>query len=89
MERDKERRARVEALSRDINEKIEEAHEEDASHRTVQVICECSNLDCDRVVTVEVSEYERVRRDPRQFVLVPDHVESDIDRVVTDADGTS
>jgi hypothetical protein len=84
MERTDEHKARVEVASREINEGIEEFQSERDPRQTIRMICECSNPDCDRVVAIDVAEYEAVREEPRHFVVVRDHVEADVERVVRD-----
>jgi hypothetical protein len=86
MERNDERKARVETVSRDINESIEEGQDERATRQSVRMSCECSNVECDQVVALDMSEYEEIRQDSRQFVVVPGHVEGDVERVVRETD---
>ena len=64
-----ERVARNEAIFREANEGIErglwpEQHDERISFR-----CECARLGCSEPVAVLVADYERVRRDPRRFIV--------------------
>src|SRR5205809_989695 len=56
-----ERVARNEATSREINERIEEAHEEAPPDRHVRMVCECGQDSCDRLIAITLAEYERVR----------------------------
>jgi hypothetical protein len=83
-----ERVTKNEATSREINEKIEDAHQ-DASQgpdAQIRMVCECGQEACDRLVTITLVEYEQVRSDPRQFVVVRDHVTEDVERVVHETD---
>lgn len=83
-----ERVAKNEATSREINERIEDAHEEASQGRDdpIRMVCECGQEGCDRLLAITLGEYERVRSDPRQFVVVRDHVTEEIDRVVHETD---
>jgi hypothetical protein len=81
-----ERSAKNETTSREINEKIEDAHEEASSGRDVRMICECGREECDRVVAISLAEYEQLRDDPRQFLVAHDHVMADVERVVSETD---
>jgi hypothetical protein len=81
-----ERIAKNEAASREINEKIEDAHEETSPGRDVRMVCECGQEECDRVVAITLTEYDRLRSDPRQFVVTHDHVAPDVERVVAETD---
>lgn len=81
-----ERIAKNEAVAREINEKIEEAHDHGPSDGHVRMLCECGDTDCERVVAITLPEYERVRGDPRHFVIIRSHLISDIERVVWETD---
>ncbi|HUG89152.1 MAG TPA: hypothetical protein VMP42_10375 [Actinomycetota bacterium] len=81
-----ERVARNEATSREINERIQEAHDEAAPDEHLRVLCECGNQSCERVIAITKSEYERVRSDPRHFAVIREHVIADIEDVVDDTD---
>ncbi|HYV02461.1 MAG TPA: hypothetical protein VEM93_09060 [Actinomycetota bacterium] len=81
-----ERVARNEAASREINEEIDEAHQETPPGRHIRMLCECGHETCDRTVAITPAEYERVRSDARQFVVMRDHVMEEVERVVSDTD---
>src|SRR5436190_12572968 len=81
-----ERVARNEAASREINERIEEAQQARSSDGHIRMLCECGLESCDRVLAITLQEYERVRSDPRHFVVVPDHVMEDVEFVVYETD---
>jgi hypothetical protein len=85
----KDRLARNEVVFREVNERIEKLVREgawfDPSARqaeSLEVLCECGNADCGTPLTVTLSEYERVRSEPTQFLVVPGHVIRDIEKVV-------
>jgi hypothetical protein len=81
-----ERVARNEASSRDINERLEDAHEGAPSDKHIRLVCECGRESCDRLIAITIPEYERVRRDSRLFAVVADHVIDDVERVVLETD---
>ena len=62
-----ERVARNEATSREINERIEDAHEGAPPDKYLRVVCECGQESCDRLIAITLPEYERVRSDSSQF----------------------
>ncbi len=65
--------ARNEALFRDVNEALRSGHwpgEEDAP---IAFRCECGRLGCSVLVELKAKEYERIRANPRRFILAPDH----------------
>jgi hypothetical protein len=81
-----ERVARNEAASRDLNERLEEAHDGEPRDQQIRMFCECGREECDRLVAITIPEYEELRSDSRQFVVVMDHVMGDVERVVSRTD---
>lgn len=81
-----ERITKNEVVAREINEKIEEAHDDGLPPEHVRMLCECGNNECERVVAITLSEYERVRNDARQFAIVPDHLVPDVEHIVWETD---
>ena len=81
-----ERVVRNEVAARQINEAIEETDTRPANS-FIHVLCECGLEDCERVLAVTRPVYERVRSDPRQFVILPSHLISEVDDVVEESDG--
>lgn len=76
-----ERRARTEALFRDVNERIaESAVGFDADH--AHFVCECGEQACTERVSATLDEYEQVRTDSRRFLIRPGHENERIERVV-------
>jgi hypothetical protein len=80
---DHERRARTEALFRDMNERIAESAERFDADST-EFVCECSDPSCTHRVSASLVEYEDVRATPTTFLVVPGHEHEDIERVVAD-----
>jgi hypothetical protein len=82
---DDEEQGRVganEALFREINEAIERGQwpgEEDAP---VGFRCECAQLGCNGLLELTVREYERVRANPRRFIVAPGHDVPDAETIV-------
>jgi hypothetical protein len=81
-----ERVARNEATSREINERLERAHEGDPSDRYLRMVCECGLAACDRMIAITTPEYERVRSDPRWFAVLREHVVPDAEIVLEEHD---
>jgi hypothetical protein len=81
------RRARNEALFREVNERIVEVsrglagYGEDDS-LLAGFVCECSREDCTEPLEVTHARYEAVRDDPRRFLVLPGHEDATVDRVV-------
>jgi hypothetical protein len=77
------RAARNQAIFRAVNEKLRDLNEpfaEVTGTGTFMVACECSRLDCVHVIEIPEGVYREVRRSPRTFVVLPEHVESSIER---------
>jgi hypothetical protein len=81
------RLARNEALFRRTNEAIERGQWPGDPLKPVRFRCECSRLECDQAVELEVAEYERVRRFPRRFVLAVGHEMPEIETIVERGEG--
>lgn len=78
---DKVKRARTEALFRDVNERIAESAQRFEAPST-QFVCECADAGCTHRLEATLVEYEHVREDGATFMLAPGHDHSDIERVV-------
>lgn len=77
-----ERVVRNETTSREINEKLEQAHQQAAPDRHVRILCECGHARCESIVAITMPEYERLRSDPRHFAVVRAHAVPAVERVV-------
>jgi hypothetical protein len=71
-----------EALFRQVNEQIESLEESFGKPDTMPVICECGDGQCMERIEMPLADYERVRADPRLFVIVPGHEIPDLESVV-------
>jgi hypothetical protein len=80
---EKVKRARTEALFRDVNERIAESAQRFEAGST-QFVCECADPNCTHRVDATLDEYEEVRADGATFMLTPGHEQEDIERVVSD-----
>jgi hypothetical protein len=78
-----DRAARNEALFRRVNERLEEVNEgfqlvtDDA-----EFVCECANMECAERIHLPLAKYEAVRRYATHFLVKPDHVLPEEERVV-------
>ena len=81
MAEQKERRARNEALFREVNERIEEASR-NAPAEAAQFLCECSDATCAQAIPLTIASYEAVRAVPTRFAVAPGHETRDIEHVV-------
>jgi len=78
-----ERLSRNEILFREVNEQIEkiqtDAAEVEPRH---DFLCECGNKTCIESVSLTLPEYEAVRSEPTQFVVVPGHETPEIEHTL-------
>jgi hypothetical protein len=80
---EEKRAARNQAVARDANETIEDvAAAWDPPADPIEIRCECARADCRETLRVSIAEYEAVRDDPRQFLVVPEHIDERIDRLL-------
>jgi hypothetical protein len=88
MERRLERKARNEALLREVNERIEQINKEAeargwAPEDRFEFQCECgADGGCDSRVELTIDEYEAVRAQDDRFVLFPGHEARGLERVI-------
>jgi hypothetical protein len=78
----KRRLTHNEELFRQVNEAREESASPDDLRLTV--ICECSDQACTARITVSAAEYRRIRESERRYIVLPDHVIPQIERIVAD-----
>jgi hypothetical protein len=78
--RDK-RLAQNEALFREVNERLQEHADDGALHH---YLCECANSDCTFRISISPEEYEAVRADARQFMVLPQHFTPEIEQLVSE-----
>lgn len=84
-----ERIAKNQSLVRAMNRELQHAAEEvgDGSETRMEVLCECGREDCAGVLTLPVSEYERIHSQEDRFVVLPGHRTPEIETVVEERDG--
>jgi hypothetical protein len=54
---------------------------------SAEFVCECADDTCVARITVPLTTYERVRDDPRLFLVAKNHVRPEIEHVVEEDDG--
>jgi len=87
MTRSAAQRAANESTFRRANEDLEQKAQALAfGHEATPYLCECEDPRCTEVVMLARLDYEAVRSDPRQFVIVPGH-DAKEDNVVEERDG--
>jgi hypothetical protein len=77
-----------EAIFREVNEQIEALNRDlGTEERTMTAVCECADRNCADRLEISLSMYERVRSDPRSFVVIPGHELAEFEAVVESTDG--
>jgi hypothetical protein len=80
-----ERLAMNETVFREMNERVTEG-DDAVDDATLEVYCECANLDCIERLTLTSDEYRQARSDPAQFVVSVGHEVLDVEEVVVSTD---
>jgi hypothetical protein len=75
-----ERLARNQVLFREVNERLREVLA--GADGPTEFLCECSNEDCIETVALGLDEYEKIRANPRRFVVAPGHELLQVERIV-------
>jgi hypothetical protein len=79
--KDNIKRAKTEAVFRDVNERLAESSERFDAH-DAEFVCECSDPGCAERIEASLEQYEAVRDDATTFLLAPGHEDPEIERVV-------
>jgi SpoU rRNA methylase family enzyme len=82
--------AQDQALWREVNERLRDLNEAfEHVARESEFLCECANRNCMEHIAMTLDEYERVRRVPTHFLVLPgeEHFFGEIERVVEEHDG--
>jgi len=82
-----DRIAHNEAIFREINESIARGQWPGDPQEPIAFRCECGMLSCNMLVEVAAGDYERIRSDPRRFLLVRGHEITAVEEVVEDRAG--
>jgi hypothetical protein len=80
-ERD-ERLARNEVMFRRVNERIASEDHDTTTPHELELVCECSDRECLKVLRIDVAEYEWLRSSPRRFAVLPGHEAPAVEDVV-------
>jgi hypothetical protein len=77
-----------EAIFREVNERVEEINRTFSTlTESMKIMCECGDVRCAEMISIPVSEYERIRADSTLFAVVPGHEAPDVEGVVQRQDG--
>jgi hypothetical protein len=82
----KQRLIHNEQVFRAVNDEVE-ALESHYGTESGRFVCECSDISCAITVELPLAEYERVRRDPYLYFVLPGHQTEAVEDVVEHHDG--
>ena len=74
--------AQNEVLFREVNERISEMAAQLGGDAPYDFLCECANADCTFRITLVAADYEAVRADPTQFLVLPDHFTPEVENLI-------
>jgi hypothetical protein len=75
--------AENEILYRSVNERIEDLNASFGGlTETMAVVCECGDGSCAEQIEISILEYERVRAEATDFIIVPGHEIANVEDVV-------
>jgi 5-bromo-4-chloroindolyl phosphate hydrolysis protein len=78
------RAARNQALFRALNEKLHDVNDALSSiTKTFVIACECADTTCLEMLDIAPEEYSTIRADSRRFAVLPGHVYSDVEKIVS------
>jgi len=77
-----------EAVFRQVNERLEDVNRAFGSvSETMEIVCECGNIDCSERIVLSIPEYESLRAEPTLFAVVSGHESADVEAVVDRRNG--
>jgi hypothetical protein len=76
------RAARNEELVSDVNRQIEEGAALHEISSSMPLHCECGQAGCLEKIDVDPRTYEPILDQPHRFIVVPGHIQREIERVV-------
>jgi hypothetical protein len=79
--------AENEVRFRALNERLRETGSAwEGRDGVLSLVCECGDEDCTRPIELRPDEYESVRADETQFLVVPEHARHDVEDIVSEHD---
>jgi hypothetical protein len=85
---DRERRmAQNEVLFREVNERVKDIASKLGDDGGYEYFCECANKDCTFRISMRLADYENLRSNPKQFVVLPGHYFPEIEDLIVRNDG--
>ena len=86
MDAREKRLAENEALFREVNERVSTLSDRLGPDVPYEYLCECANADCTFRIALSSGEYEGIRADPTQFLVLPMHYTPEVETLVIESD---
>jgi hypothetical protein len=77
-----QRAAENEALSRQVNEAIEESQPPGTQDSSAEFLCECAHQYCTCLLKLTPREYDSIHAHPRRFIVLSGHEDQEVETVV-------
>lgn len=87
MEASRENEGRQGTLYQALRREVNDRKRSQATDEPVEFSCECSDPNCDELLSMTVEEYEYVRRVPNRIVVKIGHVDETSERVLMEEPG--
>ena len=71
-----------EALFREVNERIDQLHDDLGEVSKFEIVCECGSAGCTERFQIGNDDYEALRADVHRFAVVPGHERPGLERIV-------
>jgi hypothetical protein len=71
-----------EILFRKVNERINDLQGDQWNLDEIDFMCECADVECTKVIRLSPGGYERIRREPTHFFVLPGHEMPEVENVV-------
>jgi hypothetical protein len=78
----RDRAARNEEIYRNVNERIESTARDHGFDQELSFHCECAESDCFQTIQMPADDYDRIAADRFRFVVVPEHQNEAIEKIV-------
>ena len=82
MDEREHRLAQNEVLFREVNERLVGVAHRLGPNIPYEFICECANPDCTFRVSLTLTDYENIRADGTQFIVLPLHYTPEVENLV-------
>ena len=80
----RENEERFAAANAQINQKAESLQMND---ELIPFLCECSELECTQIIRLSLADFQAARAQTGTFILLADHDDASVERIIEQTDG--